>query len=217
VPLLYPTASCRDTYSEWVGVDGVGNDDLLQAGISEQMSTFTGICTKHPQVWAWWEELPGPAAPFVTLAVRPGQWVTVTIAQISGSWWFLSVSNDSTGNSVSTQAAPYDGPHSSAEWVVEAPASNLCSTGAHLDGFSLCNMAGFAGQARFTEVDALGPATEMLAVDLVQHAVQVAAPSPVQSLSQLLARGFDVRYSGLALPAPLHLLATEPTVEYERP
>ncbi|HXW80014.1 MAG TPA: hypothetical protein VEJ84_10980, partial [Acidimicrobiales bacterium] len=116
-----------------------------------------------------------------------------------------------------TQAAPYDGPHSSAEWVVEAAASNLCSTGAHLDGFSLCNMAGFAGQTRFTEVDALGPATAMLAVDLVQHAVQVAAPSPVWSPSQLRARGFDVRYSGLALPVSLPLLATEPTVEYERP
>ena len=138
VPLLFPTAGCRDTYAEWVG------------------------------------------------------------------------------DSISSQAL-YDGPHSSAEWVVEAPASNLCSTGAHLGGFSLCNLAAFAGLTPFTEVDALGPAKEMMAVDLVQHAVQVAAQSPVWSLSELLAHGFDVTYSGLDRPAPLRLLATEPTTEHQRP
>ena len=204
VPLLYPTALCRDTYAEWVGVDGVGNQDLLQAGISEQLSTVWGVCTRHPQVWAWWESVPGPAAPLVTLAVRPGQWVTVTIAEVFRGWWFVGVFNDSTGKTISTQGL-YDGPHSSAEWVVEASSSNLCSTGSQIDGFSECNMAAFAGSARFTELDAVGPTRAMAEVDLVQHAVQVTDTSPVWSVSQLLAQGFDVAYSGLDRPAPLSL------------
>ena len=180
VPILYPTALCRDTYAEWVGVDGVGNQDLLQAGISEQLSTVWGVCTRHPQVWAWWESVPGPAAPLVTLAVRPGQWVTVTIAEVFRGWWFVGVFNDSTGKTISTQGL-YDGPHSSAEWVVEASSSNLCSTGSQIDGFSECNMAAFAGSAHFTELDAVGPTRAMAEVDLVQHAVQVTDTSPVWS------------------------------------
>jgi Peptidase A4 family len=216
VPLVYATAGCRDTYAEWAGIDGVGNQDLLQAGISEQMSTLWGACTRHPQVWAWSEILPGPADPFVTLAVRPGQWVTVTIADIFGGWWFVGVFNDSTGARISTQGL-YDGPHSSAEWVVEASSSNLCSTQSHVDRFSACDMAAFNGPARFTGLDVVGPTKEMAEVDLVQHAVQVASPSPVWSVSQLLAQGFDVTYSGLDRPAPLSLLATEPTLEHERP
>jgi hypothetical protein len=138
VPLIFSTSACRDTYSQWVGVDGVGNQDLLQAGISEQMSNTWGVCTRHPQVWAWWETLPGPEAPFVTLAVRPGQSVTVTIAEVFTGWWFVGVFNNSTGKRIGAQGL-YGGPHSSAEWVVEARSSNLCSTGAHFDGFSACN------------------------------------------------------------------------------
>jgi hypothetical protein len=58
--------------------------------------------------------------------------------------------------------------------------------------FSVCDMAAFAGSARFTGLDAVGPTKTMTEVDLVQHAVQVAAPSPVWSLSQLFAKGFEV-------------------------
>jgi Peptidase A4 family len=216
LPLIFSTSACRDTYSQWVGIDGVGNQDLLQAGISEQMSNVWGVCTRHPQVWAWWETLPGPEAPFVTLPVRPGQSVTVTIAEVFTGWWFVGVFNNSTGREISTQVL-YNGPHSSAEWVVEAPSSTLCSTGAHFEVFSVCNMAGFAGQARFTGLDAVGPSKEMAEVDLVQHGVQVANPSPVWSLSQLLAQGFYVAYSGLGRPAPSPILTTEPTGEHERP
>jgi hypothetical protein len=216
VPLVYATAGCRETYAQWVGVDGAGNPDLLQAGISEQMSNVAGTCSRHPQAWAWWEEPPGPDAPFVSLAVRPGQWVTVTVAEVWRFWWFINVLNDSTGKTVSTQAL-YSGPHSSAEWVVEASSSNLCPTGHDSNGFSVCNMAAFAGSARFTGLDAVGPTKTLAEVDLVQHAVEVAVPSPVWSLSQLLAKGFDVAYSGLDRPAPRPLLATEATTEHDRP
>ena len=134
VPLLYPRLGAGTRTAQWVGVDGADNQDLLQAGISEQMSNVVGACTRHPQAWAWWEELPGPDAPFVTLTVRPGQWVTVTIAEVWRFWWFVNVSNDSTGKSISTQAL-YFGPRSSAEWVVEASSSNLCSTGVRIGRF----------------------------------------------------------------------------------
>jgi hypothetical protein len=51
----------------------------------------------------------------------------------------------------------------------------------------------------------------------VQQAVQVASPSPVWSLSELLAQGFDVAYSGLGRPTPSLILTTESTREHERP
>jgi hypothetical protein len=216
VPLVYPTAGCRDTYAEWVGVDGVGNQHLLQAGISEQMSNLGGACTRHPQAWAWWEDPPSPAFPFVTLAVRPGQWVTVTIADMFSSWWYIGVFDDSTGQTISTQGL-YDGPRSSAEWVVEATSSNLCSAGAHSDRFEVCNLAAFGGRAHFTGLDAAGPTQAVTEFDLVQRDVQVASPSPIWSVSQLLSQGFDVAYSGLDRPAPLPVLFTKATTVHQRP
>ena len=124
----------------------------------------------------------------------------MTIADIFGGWWFVGVFNDSTSARISTEGL-YDGPHSSVEWVVEASSSNLCSKQSHVDRFSACDMAAFNGPARFTGLDVVGPTKEMAEVDLVQHAVQVASPSPVWSVSQLLAQGFDVTYSGLERPA----------------
>ena len=216
VPLLYSTAGCHDTYAEWAGVDGAGNQGLLQAGISEQMSSYTGTCTRHPQAWAWWEELPGPAAPFVTLAVRPGQWVTVTIAT-SGAFggWSLCPTTP-------RERASAPKPCMTAPTRAWSGLSRLrrptCALQAPNRAFPRsATWPRSPVGTRFTGVAALGPTKEMAEVDLVQHAVQVAAPSPVWSVSQLLTRGFDVTYSGLDRPPTLRLLATQPTMLHQRP
>jgi Peptidase A4 family len=215
LPLIYSSSGCRETYAEWVGVDGVGSRELLQAGISEEMSNVWSVCTRRPQAWAWWEEVPGPAAPFVTLAVRPGQSVTVTIAQVFAGWWYVGVFNDSTGQRIGAQS-PYNGPRSSAEWVVEASSSTLCSPGRRFGGYSVCEMAAFAGRAHFSQLDAVGPTRQMIDVNLVQHDLHVASPSPVWSISRLLAQGFDVSYSGLDGPVHVHLRPTGAVMEQGR-
>ena len=57
--------------------------------------------------------------PFV---VRPGDSVTVTIAEQSANNWSIDFKNNTTGKTYHTTRR-YTSSHSSAEWVVEAPSS----------------------------------------------------------------------------------------------
>jgi hypothetical protein len=70
---------------------------------------------------AWVETLPQVSEP-VPLAVRPGDSVTVTIAEQSANNWSIDFKNNTTGKTYHT-AKRYSSSHSSAEWVVEAPSS----------------------------------------------------------------------------------------------
>lgn len=137
--VVRPGRVCRLVWSleetaVWVGVDGLDNRDLLQAGIAEAnfapatthtpsyapSSGLSGVtCLARPQVYAWWEDL--PSAPVrVALPVKVGDSVTVSIFNMSPGWWALAV-HDLTARQSFLLAQPYGGPKTSVEWVVEAP------------------------------------------------------------------------------------------------
>ena len=95
IPVQLKSGSCLDETAVWVGVDGLDNHDLLQAGIVESgfaLPTSSsgspegptpGIkCLGRAQVYGFWEDL--PSAPVrVDLPVRLGDVVSVAMFIIS--------------------------------------------------------------------------------------------------------------------------------------
>ncbi len=105
VPNPRHSVGCLEETAVWVGIDGMYNDDLLQAGIAE--SGFAQptnrartewptpgvppiLCGVPVQVYGWWEDL--PSAPVrVNLPVQPGDSVTVSLFKMSPGWWALAL------------------------------------------------------------------------------------------------------------------------------
>jgi Peptidase A4 family len=100
----------------WVGIGGVNSRDLIQAGTQE-----TDGGSGRVQYSAWVETLPQVSQP-VPFVVRPGDSITVSIAELSNNNWSIDFKNNTTGKTYHTTRR-YTSSHSSAEWVVEAPSS----------------------------------------------------------------------------------------------
>ncbi len=103
----------------WVGIGGVTSHDLIQAG-TQDVSLGAG----QFQFQTWIEMLPA-ASQQVSLAVVPGDSITVSIEeQGAGSgMWQISMKNNTSNQSFQT-SVQYTSTESSAEWVEEAPASS---------------------------------------------------------------------------------------------
>jgi hypothetical protein len=181
VPSLYIGQSDVDM-AEWVGIDGAGqNEDLIQAGIAEQPDPDN---SNDFYVFPWWEILPAPSTPITTLSVAVGDQITVTIGQISGADWQITVADDTTGESFTTDQT-YTGPGTSAEWIVEAP---------QVDG-SQSTLADYT-PTTFTNLEISGSETSLDEWIMFQNGVQVSTPSTLTS------SGFSVAYGSTAPPAP---------------
>lgn len=134
VPAPLKSTSCLEETSVWVGIDGLYNHDLLQAGVAERGFTVSNsrpqttwpapgvapiLCAGRAQIYAWWEDLPSSPVQ-VDLPVHVGDSVTVSIFKMSPHWWALAL-HDLTAKQSFFLAQRYDGPQTSVEWVVEAP------------------------------------------------------------------------------------------------
>lgn len=109
------------TYSgtAWVGIDGdTYQNAILQTGIDWSVSSSGG----HSYV-AWYEWYPNPQFNFGSLAVTAGNTVTVKVVSSSSSRGTATITNLSTGHSVSTTiSAPCSTctlGGQNAEWIVE--------------------------------------------------------------------------------------------------
>lgn len=111
-----PTQGSFGTDAVWVGIGGVTSRDLIQAGTDTVVSG-----SGQARFEAWVETLPQVAQP-VPLTVRPGDSVTVSITRQEGNSWLIGFVNNTTGQTYQ-QTERYASSLSSAEWVVEAPAS----------------------------------------------------------------------------------------------
>lgn len=167
--------------SEWVGIDGDSNQDLIQAGVAQSTSTFTG----RRQVYAWWEILPAPETR-ISMTVSPGDQVTVTITQVATGSWTIKLVDGTSGQSFQL-TTPYSGAATSAEWIVEAPTSGSGRQ---------TSLGIFSPNVTFTRLAATGTRTETAGVEMVQGGTVVAVPSA------LSANGFTVAYGAAAPAAP---------------
>jgi hypothetical protein len=99
--------------STWVGIDGYQNRSLIQAGTEQD------LVGGHAFYQAWWEVFPAPESPIPSLAIHPGDGISVSITSGVPNW-DIRVTDTTTGQSFSSLHA-YHGPETSAEWIQEAP------------------------------------------------------------------------------------------------
>ncbi len=157
VPNLAASGTTTDT-SEWVGIDGVGDQSLIQAGVNEAYDPTRRTASWNVQ--AWWEILPAPSTPIFSLVVTPGNVITVTISQLAAGLWAITVTDDTTGQTFTTDQS-YSGPAQSAEWIVEAP--TLISAGTT---FTLGN---YSPAVTFSNLGTTGTPTSLYSVVMVQR------------------------------------------------
>jgi hypothetical protein len=180
VPSLTSPEQANTYMSEWVGIDGVTNEDLIQAGIQE---TPVDVETGTFSVQAWWEILPAPETIINSLTVSPGDLVTVTIDKVSETEWDIQLTDNKTGTFSTEQ--PYSGPGTSAEWIVEAPEVNG----------EIAPLAKYAPDVKFSALATTGTENTFTEWVMVQNGVQVSTPSVLNS------EGFYVAYGDVA-PSP---------------
>ncbi|MGC2208099.1 MAG: G1 family glutamic endopeptidase [Candidatus Dormiibacterota bacterium] len=179
VPSLYATVT-ETLVSTWAGIDGVSNSDLIQAGVQEMYDPNTGFIYLLP----WWEILPAAETPISGMSVLPGDTMTVTIGQLSGTDWAIELTNDTTGVSFVTDQT-YTGPGTSVEWIVEAPEV----------GGLITSLADYTPAVTFTGLSLTGAQNMLNEWIMYQGDVQVSTPSTLN------ATGFAVAYGDVA-PSP---------------
>ncbi len=167
--------------SEWVGVDGITNSSLIQAGINEEYSNSNN----QVQITAWWEILPAASTTITSLDVSPGDSVTVSLQQLSAAEWAITVADNSTAHTFTTEQQ-YSGPQASAEWIVEAP---LVNSGEAV-------LAPYYPDVTFSSLSTSGPVNSADLFAMVQNGSQVATPSLAD------ASGVTVAYGDMAPPPP---------------
>jgi ABC-type uncharacterized transport system auxiliary subunit len=99
----------------WVGIGGVNTRDLIQAGTEDSGSG------RQNEYQAWIEMLPA-ASKQVTLAVAPGDSITVSIDEqgVATNNWQIIMTNNTSGKTYQT-TVHYVSSRSSVEWIEEAP------------------------------------------------------------------------------------------------
>jgi hypothetical protein len=173
-------------FRAWLDELGIGgaypDTSLIQAGVNEAYDPSTNL----EYLYAWWEVLPAPATPIFTVPVLPGNDITVTIAQVSPGVWTIVLTNDTTGQSFSTEQS-YSGAGDSAEWIVEAPTQ--------LSTQSVLTLGDYTPNVTFSSLGFTGTQSAVTDVVMVQNGVAVSTPSA------LTANGFTVAY-GSVVPSP---------------
>lgn len=112
VPYVKPTA--KPTYSSaWIGIDGFKNSSLIQTGTGHESMNGT------VHYYAWWEILP-EAETVIPLPVSPGDLIRASIVKLRPGKWCIRLCNLSKRWTFRT-IQRYNGPQSSAEWIMEAP------------------------------------------------------------------------------------------------
>jgi hypothetical protein len=108
-----PSVTGSGGYSAiWVGIDGYQSSTVEQIG-TEQDTSGDGD-------YAWYEMYPGASQTITTLAISAGDSITGSVTY-SGSSFTLTLTDNTTGKSFTTQQSGSNLQRSSAEWIVEAP------------------------------------------------------------------------------------------------
>jgi Peptidase A4 family len=178
------TRSRTQTYSsEWIGIDGYNNSNLIQTGTEADYSSG------RARYYAWWEILPAAETKITTISVQPGDTMTASITKGSGSSWTITI-KDVTTNKSFTTVQNYTGPQTSAEWIEEAPTV----------GGRVGTLANY-GTATFDPGTVNSANPNLNASEsgvMVQNGVQVSTPSNPDTDTD----GFNAQYGSTVPAAP---------------
>jgi hypothetical protein len=169
VPTVAPAQPAEDS-SEWIGIDGVSDTDLIQTGTSQDT---VGGTTSY---FAWYELLPAPSV-LIAGTLAPGDSMEAAIVETSpGSGTWTITIEDLTQKWTYTNSFSYSIPALSAEWIEEAPI---------VDG-SQSTLADF-GSTSFSSLGISGTdlaAGGLTAVDLVNSSLAIIAyPTAIDNSS----------------------------------
>jgi hypothetical protein len=104
--------------SAWVGIDGWGSPDVLQAG------TASSFVNGSKQVYAWWEWFPDFEVKISNFPVSAGDTLYCLICATSATEATIYLTNDSTDQHTSFSITAPSGTSlqgNCAEWIVETP------------------------------------------------------------------------------------------------
>jgi Peptidase A4 family len=121
-----PTAnSSSNGYSAfWVGIGGASQ----QSQALEQVGTSSDVHHGQTTYYAWYELVPDPETR-LNLAVHPGDQMTGKVT-VNGSDVTISLTDRTTGQSVTKTLQDNNPDTSTAEWIAEAPSAETPSGGA---------------------------------------------------------------------------------------
>lgn len=108
--------------SAWVGIDGWGSNDVLQAGTSQDV--LVQGTTVSRRVYAWWEWYPNYEMQISNFPVATGDYMTCLICSTGTTTATIYLTNNTTGTHTSFQITAPAGTTlkgNSAEWILEAP------------------------------------------------------------------------------------------------
>ena len=155
------TSPAPEYSSEWVGIDGVLDTDLIQTGTSQDTPSTS---TSSPY-FAWFELL--PASPVeINAPVVPGDVMLATIIEGLAGSWTISI-EDQTQSWIYTNTFSYSISAQTAEWIEEAPIvggaqSTLADFGSST--FSSLGVSGADTSAvGLTDVDMTNPSGTIIA------------------------------------------------------
>jgi len=170
--------------SNWIGIDGFNNSDLIQTGTEQDYYSGSG----HYD--AWWEILPASETVITNMTVNPGDVMNADIQNDGNGDWTITIKDVTEGETFTTTQA-YSGPAESAEWIEEAPTI----------GGRVATLANY-GTATFDPGTVNGVDPGLVIGDggvMVQKRQQVSTPSQPDSDTD----GFAVAYGSTAPAAPV--------------
>jgi hypothetical protein len=110
------------TVGFWVGVDGYGNNQVLQAGTA---ATVSGTNVVN---WVWTEWYPIPPIQVTNFPIKPGDYITVLVCAPQPDHGFCSMLNKTTNQATSigiNNPPNITSVGATAEWIVEGISSIL--------------------------------------------------------------------------------------------
>jgi len=131
VPNAYPSAGNGNyDVSQWIGIDGWGNGEVVQTGTDSYVSESGGKITSQG-VYPWFEWFPAYAVAFSNFSVRGGDtiWGYIDVESTTSAYAFLYNVGARTYASV-TFTAPKGTTFigATAEWITENPDVNNVET-----------------------------------------------------------------------------------------
>jgi hypothetical protein len=195
VPAVTGSRTTSSYSAAWAGIDGFTNSNLIQAGTEQDYTRGTAHYA------AWWEILPAPETVIPSITVLPGDSMTVSIAQVSGSQWSITVTdNGQPGHAAQpafTTTQTYSGAGTSAEWIMEAPQVNgRVATLAHYGSTVFDHGTANAVSPRL----AAGTGGELVQGSFFRSQVLSVPSGP--DTGAPAGDGFAVAYGSVAPPAP---------------
>jgi Peptidase A4 family len=111
-------ASSNDGYAAfWVGIGGASN----QSQALEQVGTAAQTVNGKVSYYAWYELVPSAQVP-LNMTIHPGDHISAKVG-VNGTSVTISITDQTTGQSVTKTLQMSNPDTSSAEWIAEAPAA----------------------------------------------------------------------------------------------